>query len=65
MDIVTLLSGSAGLCLALIVWSMIADRRRMRRSDPDRVGLVNWPTVQVFALILGALFAFSAWTISR
>jgi hypothetical protein len=33
----------------------VADWRRRRRRDPDRVGPVHWPTVQMLALIVGAV----------
>ncbi|WP_326525601.1 hypothetical protein [Sphingomonas sp.] len=51
-------SGAAA-CAAVAVAGMIADRRRVRRDDPDRVGVVNWTTVQLAAMfgavLLGAL----------
>ena len=46
--------------LLLALASGVADWRRRRRDDPDRIGWVDWPTVQVLA-ILGAamLVAFA------
>jgi hypothetical protein len=38
----------------------IGDRRRKRRSDLDRVGLINWPTLQMLALIAAAIFVILA-----
>jgi hypothetical protein len=33
----------------------LGDWRRKRRADLDRVGLVDWPTVQILAVIVGAV----------
>jgi hypothetical protein len=38
----------------------LRERRRKRRADPDRVGLIDWPTVQVLALIAAAVSAIIA-----
>ncbi|RIA37687.1 hypothetical protein DFR49_3574 [Hephaestia caeni] len=48
---------AAGLLLALAVGAGVADRRRARRKNADRVGIVYWPTVQVLALIAAAILA--------
>ncbi len=48
-----LLPGLAALALA--VWAWLADRQRMRRSDPDAVGLMPWTTISfwsIFATVL-------------
>ncbi len=45
----------AGLAAAA-VGAEVAARRRRRRADLDRVGWVDWPTVQMLAM-LGAAFA--------
>jgi hypothetical protein len=37
--------------LLLAVLSGVADWRRRKRKDPDRVGWVPWPTVQVLAFL--------------
>jgi hypothetical protein len=49
--------GSAGLLVALAIGAGLADRRRARRTNPDRVGMVSWPTVQILALIAAAILA--------
>ncbi|MGU3391752.1 hypothetical protein [Sphingomonas sp. M1A8_2b] len=43
-------SASGGLA-ALAVVAGFGERRRRRRHDPDSVGWVDWPTVQMLALI--------------
>jgi hypothetical protein len=47
-------AASAG---ALAVAAGVAERRRSRRRDIDRVGWVPWTLVQVIALALAALMA--------
>ena len=47
----------AGGCAALAGLASLADHRRARRRDPDRVGWVPWPLVLVIALLLAAAFA--------
>ena len=41
---------------ALTLVAVIADRRRMRRRDLDRVGWAPWPLIQLVAMI-GAMVA--------
>ncbi|HVI99732.1 MAG TPA: hypothetical protein VM657_11785 [Sphingomonas sp.] len=48
---------AAGLSVALAIGAGLADRRRARRADVDRVGIVYWPTIQVIALIAAAILA--------
>ena len=48
---------AAGLLVALAIFAGLADRARARRRNPDRVGMVSWPTVQVLALIAAAILA--------
>ena len=47
----------AAAAAALILASGLADRRRTRRRDLDRVGWVPWPLVQVTAIILAVVLA--------
>jgi hypothetical protein len=49
--------------LAAIMLAAVAglrERRRKRRVDPDRVGWIDWPTVQMLALIAAAVSAIIA-----
>jgi hypothetical protein len=47
----------AGGTLALAIVAGVGDRRRSRRANLDSIGLVDWPTVQVLALIVTAILA--------
>lgn len=44
--------------LLLAVGAGFGDRRRRKRIDLDRIGLIDWPTVQFAAL--GAAFLFAS-----
>jgi hypothetical protein len=52
-----LLWSASGGFAALAVAAGLGDRRRRRRRDPDSVGWVDWPTVQMLALIALAVTA--------
>lgn len=52
--------GGAGAMLVVAVAAGIADRRRRMRADLDRVGIVDWPTLQMLALIAAAVLAILA-----
>ncbi len=47
----------AGLAAAAAVGAEVAARRRRRRADLDRVGWVDWPTVQMLAMLGAAIAA--------
>jgi hypothetical protein len=44
-----------GAAIAVAVGAWVADRRRMRRSDPDAVGWVPWRGVAFWATMVGVL----------
>lgn len=48
-----LLAGAGSLLVAVAAW--FADRRRMRRADPDAVGFMPWTTVFFWALLAACL----------
>ena len=48
------LAAPGALALAIAIYAAWADRKRMRRSDPDAVGLVSWSGVAFWAS-LGAV----------
>ncbi|OYY89959.1 MAG: hypothetical protein B7Y45_09550 [Sphingomonas sp. 28-66-16] len=43
------------VCVLLALLSGWQDRRRLRRHDPDAIGIIDWPTVLVFSLIGAAI----------
>jgi hypothetical protein len=49
--------GGAVAALLLAGISGWGERRRRERHDPDRVGLVPWPLVQMLALLAAFLLA--------
>jgi hypothetical protein len=54
---------SAGAMLALAVLAGIGDWRRRRRRDLDRIGIVDWRTLQVIALMAAAILASVAFNV--
>ena len=48
---------AAATCLAVTLVATLAERRRNRRRDLDRVGWVPWELVQIIALLLTVIFA--------
>jgi hypothetical protein len=48
---------AAAACAAVAVAGAVADRRRSRRADPDRVGAIDWTGVQMAALFGAILLA--------
>jgi hypothetical protein len=53
---VRLWSGAV-VCVALAVASGVADWRRRKRPDLDRVGVMPWPTLQFAAMMAALLLA--------
>ena len=54
-----LLAGITAVAIAAIAW--LADRRRMRRSNPDAVGFMPWTTLYFWAAFVGFLLIVVAW----
>ena len=50
--------------LSLALMATLGDRRRRRRSVPDRVGCMPWATVflgALFVAVIAGIFALKAW----
>ncbi len=45
----------AGAAVLVALFAALSDRRRRLRADPDRVGWVDWRTVQLAALLAAIL----------
>jgi hypothetical protein len=51
----------AGASLALAIFAGFRDWRRKRRVNLDKIGIIDWPTVQVLALFAAAILASIAY----
>lgn len=49
--------GSVAACIVAAVASGLAQARITRRDDPDRVGIVPWLSVQMFAMLAALILA--------
>ena len=45
----------AAVALGVAVVSGFGEHRRRRRRDPDKVGLVPWPLIQVLAMLVAVI----------
>ena len=52
--------GAAVACALIAIGSGLAEHRRRRRREMDRVGLVPWPLVQVLGMIGALMCAYAA-----
>lgn len=48
---------AAGSALLISIAAIFAQRRVETRRDPDRVGIISWPLIQVLALIAALILA--------
>ena len=48
---------AAGVAAAVALAAALADRRRMRRRDLDRPGVMHWALIQVLAMLVAAVLA--------
>lgn len=48
-----LLAAATAVAIAVIAW--LADRRRMRRTDPDAVGFMPWTTLYFWAAFVAVI----------
>ena len=46
---------ATGVAVLIAVLAGVVDWRRTRRADLDRIGMVDWRTVQMFGLIAAAM----------
>ena len=52
---------TAGLAMALAAFAALAEHRRTRRRDLDRVGLMPWNFIQLIAFFVALGAAVLAW----
>jgi hypothetical protein len=48
---------SVGVALLVAVVAGFGERQRKRRKDMDKIGLMNWPLVQVLAILAALILA--------
>lgn len=51
----------AAAALGAAVLAGVGDWRRRNRRDLDRIGWVDWPTLQMLAVLVGVVCAAVAW----
>ncbi|GAA4762405.1 hypothetical protein GCM10023219_03350 [Stakelama sediminis] len=51
---------AVGGCLFLAILAGLAEYRRARRRNLDRVGIISWPGVQMLALIAALVLTILA-----
>lgn len=51
------LAGMSAVCGGLTIAAHLADRRRLRRADPDAVGFMPWPAISLMATISAIVLA--------
>ncbi|RYY44103.1 MAG: hypothetical protein EOP59_06750 [Sphingomonadales bacterium] len=45
------------IALVLAVIAGFGERKRKRRTDMDRIGLLNWPLIQILAILIALILA--------
>jgi len=48
---------SVGAALLVAVVAGLGERKRKRRIDMDRIGLMPWPLVQILAILMALILA--------
>ncbi len=49
--------GGVATCIVTVAISAVAQARQMRRDDLDRISLVPWMSIQLFAILAGVILA--------
>lgn len=44
-----------GLALLVAVIAGLGERRRKRRTDMDRIGLMPWPLIQILSILIALI----------